>query len=518
MTKKRVAAVGALAAAALLLAGCVPGTGSAPKADSSAASTKDTLVWAQTVDPRNLDPQNAVQTSADRVNRNIYDRLFTRDASMKIVPQLVKDYKQVDDTTWNFTLRQDVKFQDGSKLTAKDAVFTIHRLKDPSLLEARWYQQILEATQTGEYSFQLKTDGPMPTLMAVLAKSGADIVPADFIEKNGIEAFIKAPFGSGPYKFTEWKRDDRVILDRNDGYWGGKPKWKHVEVRTIPENSTRVSELLTGGVDIATDVPVIDWKRVNGDKTRMSIGETSRVMLLVLRLNSEYATKDPRVREAIDLAIDKKSIVKTLFNGEATPTRTRAPKAVFGGDPKMYDTSVYDPKKAKELVDKVKADGGDVSLHYSASRGTYPMDAELAEMVNAMLTKAGFKVDLEILEGGAFGDIYSKYTNKAVYQVAFSDALLDASYSLQGFATTLGMPRMGYSNATVDDLLSKANRTMDQNERKKDYAQVQEIIAEKDRPLISLYAQPSAYGTSKSVKFTPRADDAFVFDDVTPAK
>ncbi|MFE7560044.1 ABC transporter substrate-binding protein [Kitasatospora sp. NPDC057500] len=510
--KKRLTA--AMAVAALPLAGCMPVSSGA----AEGGAQKDTLVFAQNVDPRNLDPQNAVQTSADRVNRNIYDRLFTRDESMKIVPQLVTDYQQVDDETWTFQLRKDVKFQDGSPLTAKDVVFTIHRLKDPALLEARWFEQIADATAVGDHEVRITTKGAMPTLLAVLAKSGADIVPSAFIEKNGIEEFVKAPFGSGPYKFVEWKRDDRVTLERNDDYWGGAPKWKRVEVRTIPENSTRVSELLTGGVDIATEVPVIDWKRVDAGRTAMELGETTRVMLLVLRLDDQYATKDPRIREAIDLAIDKKAIVDTLFGGKATPVRTRAPKTVFGGDPSLYNTAAYDPERAKELVKQAVADGRSVKLHYSASRGTYPMDAELAEMVTAMLKKAGFNVELEILEGGAFGDIYSKYTNKDVYQVAFADGLMDSSYALQGFSTVLGKPRMGYSNPKVDELLAQANRTMDEAARRTAYFEVQKIIADTDRPMVSLYTQPAAFGVSKDVKFTPRADDGFVFDDVALAK
>lgn len=515
--KKKFLGAMALGAAALLLAGCVPGTGNGDTGGADGA--KDTLVMAQTVDPRNLDPQNAVQTSADRINRNMYDRLFTRDEDMKIVPQLVTDYEQVDDVTWTFTIRDDVSFHDGSPLTADDAVFTLKRLtEDETLLEARWYQQITGVEKTGDFEFTLTTDGPMPTMLAALAKSGADIVPSDFIEQNGIEEFIKAPFGSGPYKFVEWRRDDRVVLERNDDYWGGTPRWKTVEVRTIPENSTRVSELLTGGVDVASDIPVIDWDRIDSGATVMEFGETSRVMLLVLRLNDEYATKDPRVREAIDLAINDEALTEALFKGQATPTRTRAPEVVFGGDPDLYGTFEYDMDRAKELVDEVKAEGGDVSLHYSASRGTYPMDAELAEMVTAMLSDAGFTVDLEILEGGSFGDIYSDYSNQDVYQVAFADGLLDSSYALQGFSTELGEPRMGYSSATVDELLAAANRTMDIAEREQYYHEVQDIIANEDRPLIAMYAQPAAFGVSTKVDFTPRADDGFVFDEITLAE
>lgn len=514
---KKLTPVAAAVAAMMLMAGCVPGTGASTGAGSS--GTKDTLVLAQNVDPRNLDPQNALQTSADRINRNIYDRLFTREASGKIVPQLVTDYKQVDDTDWTFTLRQGVKFQDGSPLTAKDVEYTLNRLKDPKLLEARWYQQIVDTKASGDYEVKIKTDGAMPTLLAALAKSGSEILPSAYIQKNGIDTFIKKPIGSGPYKFVEWRRDDRVRLERNNDYWGGTPQWKHVEVRTIPENSTRVSELLTGGVDVVTDVPVIDWGRVSAGKTKMSYTETSRVMLLNLRLNDKYATKDPRVREAIDLAVDKKAIVDTLFQGKGTLVRSRAPKnTVFGGDPALYDTSKYDPARAAELAKQVVADGGSVKLHYSASRGTYPMDAEVAEMVSSMLEKAGFTVDLEILEGGAFSDIYTNYSNQEVYQVAFSDGLLDSSYALQGYSNELGMPRLGYSNKHVDDLLNQANRTMDPEKRKKLYSEVQTIVADQDRPQVMLYAPPSAWGVSTSVDFTPRVDDGFVFDEVKLAK
>ncbi|MBV0896158.1 ABC transporter substrate-binding protein [Microbacterium sp. NC79] len=517
--KKALKAIAVVGAAALLLTGCVPGTGSDGNAGGDSGATKDTLVFAQTVDPRNLDPQNALQTSADRINRNVYDRLFTRNDKSEIVPQLVTEYQQVDDTTWTMSIRDDATFHDGTALTAADVEFTLDRLKDPALLESRWYSQITEVTATGEFDIEITTDGPMPTLLAALSKSGADIMPAAYIEEHGIEEFIKSPIGSGPYKFVEWRRDDRVVLERNDDYWGGTPKWASVEVRTIPENSTRVSELLTGGVDIATDIPVVDWERVGSGETTMAFGETSRTMMLMLRVNEPHATQDVRLREAIDLAIDKQAIVDTLFNGNAVPVRTRAPHGiVFGGDPDLYNTSLYDLDRAKELVAEVVAEGGDVELHYSASRGSYPMDAELAEMVSAMLTEAGFTVNLEILEGGAFGDIYSDYSSQEVYQVALADGLLDASYALQGYATELGMPRLGYSNAKVDELLAAANRTLDSAEREDLYAQVQKIIAEEDRPQVMLYLQPSAYGVNAGLKFSPRADDGVVFDAVELTK
>lgn len=499
----------------LALAGCggVPGTTS-DDADTAGDNDPQTLVWAHGVDPRSMDPQDALQTVAERVNRNMYSRLFMRDENMEVVPELVTDYEQIDDETWRFIIREDATFHNGDPLTAADVEFSIDRvINDETLLEYQFFNQIASVEATGDYEVEIVTEGPMPTLLTLLSKSGSDILPSEYIEENGMDAFVESPIGSGPYQFENWQRDDRITLTKNEDYWGEEPVWDEVEVRTIPENSTRVSELLTGGVDIIADVPPNDWDRVDAEEgISMHFEDTTRTMLLIVRMTEGYVTADQEIRDAIDYAIDQGAITESLFGGHATPTRTRAPVGVFGSNEDLYDDYVYDPEQAAEIVENYDETP---SLTLTASRGNYPLDAEVAEMITQMLEEVGFEVNLEILEGGSFSDVFSEYTNDELYMIALADGLLDASYSLVHYTEQRAAGQTDYSDETVEELIAEGNRTFDDERRAELYAEAQALVAE-HRPHIPLYVQPGAFGVSDDVSWAPRLDDNVVFDDVIP--
>lgn len=518
MNIRRLAVVGL---ASLALVGCSTVTGgdnasnSASNGDSSGVNPKDVLIIAQNSDVKTLDPHNASERPAERVNRNVYSRLFDRTPDNEIVPEIVTDYEQVNETTWRFKLRDDVKFSNGDPLTAKDVEYSLTRVStDESLLEQSRWAQISEVTALDDYEVEIVTDGPMPTLLNLLSKSGGDILPSRYIEENGLEAFIQSPIGSGPYQIVSWERDSRVVLEPNPEYYGEPASWRQVIVRAIPESSTRTSELTTGGVDIITDVPPIEWDRVEGSgEARLIHGESSRTMLMIVRMTEGTVTADPKVREAIDLAVDEQEIIDALLpGGVAVPTRTRAPQGVFGGHPDLYGSYLADMDGAKALVQEVG--GGDpIPLKLTAPRGRYPMDAEVAELVTAMLSEAGFEVELEILEGGAFSDVYGNKTNEELLLIALADAMLDASYSLNHYQKDRAEGQTDYFNPEVEDLMHQGNRTFDEAERERIYHRVQEIVAE-ERPHIPMFQLNATYGVAADIEWTPTFDEAMVFDDV----
>src|SRR5699024_3891829 len=214
-----------------------------------------------------------------------------------------------------------------------------------------------------------------------------------------------------------------------DNYDGEDPKWEEVVLRSIPESSTRVGELVSGNVDLITDVPPNEWDRVNDQEgTEVLEGDTTRVMLLIVRLTEGIATSDPKVREAIELAIDNETIVDNLFEGKAVPVRSRVPDDVFGSNPDLYDTYEYDPEKSKELLKEAGYSDG-VEIQMTAPKGNYPLDGETAELIASMLNEVGITVDLELLEGDAFSEVYNNGTNEELLMIGLADGLLDASYS-----------------------------------------------------------------------------------------
>ncbi|WP_099159615.1 ABC transporter substrate-binding protein [Virgibacillus ndiopensis] len=474
-----------------------------------------TLVIAQSADLTTMDPQNSLSTNGERVFRNMFSRLFYWDQNMEIQPDAVAEYEQIDDVTWKFTLKEGITFHNGDPLTAEDVKFSLERvMNDQTLKEFPYFKQLKEVNVLDDLNVEIITDGPMPTLLKVLAKSGSDILPKDYFEEVGLEEFQKNPIGSGPYKYVEWVHDDRVVLEPYKDYFGDAPKWENVEVRSITESSTRVGELLTGGVDIATDIPPNEWERVDGDESvELVTGDTTRVMLLVMRTTEGAVTSDPKVRKAIDLAIDQQAIVDSLLKGTGVPVRSRVPEGVFGSNPDLYDSYVYDVEKAKDLLAEAGYEDG-VEIKLTAPKGRYPLDGEVAQLIASMLGKVGITVNLELLESSAFLDVYNSNSNKEMIMIGLADGLFDASYSLVHYTKDRAKGQTDYYNKEVEQLYNDAGRNLDEEERLEQYKRIQEIVAE-ERPHIFLYQQGMNYGVSEDINFKPRLDAVFLFDDIT---
>ncbi|UII55663.1 ABC transporter substrate-binding protein [Cytobacillus spongiae] len=520
MMKKYWTLVGLLLAAMLLVAACSGGgSTTSGKNDQGSEGEKTeertTLTIAQSADLTSMDPQNSLSTTGDRVFRNMFSRLFYRDSNMEIQPELVDTYENVDDVTWHFKLKDGVTFHNGDTLTAEDVKFSLERvMNDDTLKEFPYFKQFVEVNVVDELTVEIKTDGPMPTILPLLAKSGSDVLPKKYFEEVGVEEFQKGPVGSGPYQFVEWKRDDRVVLEAYDGFFGEAPKWKEVIVRAIPESSTRVGELLTGGVDVATDVPPNEWERVNGqDGVSLVNGETTRVMLIMLRHTDGFVTSDPKVREAIDLSINDQAIVDSVLRGTAVPVRSRVPEGVIGSNSDLYDSYVYDLERAKELMKEAGYEDG-LELTFTAPKGRYPLDGEVAQLVASMLGEIGIKVNLELLESSAFLDKYSSNSNEEMIMIGLADGLLDASYSLVHYTKERAAGQTDYYNEEVEELFLTASQNLDSEERNAQFQKIQAIVAE-ERPHIFLYQQGANYGVSDSVNFTPRLDEVINFSDVT---
>ncbi len=295
--------------AAIILAGCgAPSTGGSKDSAASTSTDSKVLTIANATDIESFDPHNNNNTASEAVLVNVFDYLLKNDSQQKKVPGLATSWEKVNDTTWRFHLREGVTFHNGDPFTAEDVKYTIERVaKDNTLKQNSYFKNIKEVKVVDEHTADIITDGPDPLLLNRLSKMGAGILPSKYIEKNGIEAFLKNPIGTGPYKFSQWIKDDRVVLVKNDKYYEGQLKWDQVVFRSIPEASTRVSELLAGSIDIASGIPSTDIERIQGEDGKKIVkAPIQRVLQLILRQSQGSVTANPKVREAIDLAIDKK--------------------------------------------------------------------------------------------------------------------------------------------------------------------------------------------------------------------
>ncbi|WP_432357291.1 ABC transporter substrate-binding protein [Sporosarcina sp. UB5] len=495
---------------ALLLAAC----GGGESTTSNEEETKEkndnnrTLTIAVGSDIVSFDVHNHNNTSTEAVHDNMFNYLVKRDADNVIQPELVETIEQLDDLTVQMKLKEGVKFHNGDSLTSEDVKFSLERVAtDNTLLEYANYKQIKQVDIVDELTFNIVTHAPEPSLLHRLSRLGSGIIPKNYIEEHGWDHFLSNPVGTGPYKLKEWKRDNRIVLVPFEDYYEGKEdEWDEVIFRVIPENSTRVSELLTGGVDIAVNVPPSDWDRVDKNEGTSMTRETSnRTLMLILRSTEGYPTSDVRVRQAIDYAINDGAIAEYALNGGGTPTLTRVGPGNFGHNPKLYDTYNYDLDKAKSLLAEAGyPDGFEMTLH--SPRGRYLQDAQVTEMIAGMLAQAGIKVNIEFLEWSNFVEMRVAKSNKDAYLVGVGNSMFDGAYAVDWYRAERFAGETDYKNDEIEQLLKASATNMNSEERKLQIQRIEEIAAE-DVPHVQLYQETINNGVRDHIEFKPSQDE-----------
>lgn len=471
------------------------------------------LVVMQSADAATLDPTMNRETPTFNVLINVFDALLHKEADGAYGPSLATSWSVTDGTVWDLELRRGVTFHDGSPFTAEDVVFTIRRLLDPATESpiAGGFSFITSVEATGEYAVRITTAEPAP--LAEHYFSELLIVPSDAFEEGG-EAFARAPIGTGPYRVTEWQRDVVVRLEAFEEHWRGAPAVSEVEFRPVPEATTRVSALQAGEADLIVQVPPslapvleaasgVDLAAVQGARTiYVGMNVTS----------GAEALDDPRVRRALNLAVDVQGIIDGILAGRATPTSTFLTETDFGYDPAVEPFG-YDPEAARELLAEAGYEDGGPTLVLQSPNGRYVGDAQVAQAIAEQLSQVGVDVRLEIREYGAYvGDLFSGNAPD-LYLIGWGNAPLDADFILYPLLRTDELLSY-YSNPELDALLDAARSTVDRDERIELYAQALRIIRE-EAPAIFLYKAQDLYGVSERLNWTPRTDERIWLYDAT---
>lgn len=483
-----------------------------PRGDAAA----ETLTIAQGNDILSLDPANHGNNSTESALVNIYDYLVNKDFSqgqLRFTPRLALSWKTEDNIHWTFKLRDDVYWHNGDRFTAQDVKFTVERSQqDKKLVNSSKFRRIKSVEAPDDTTLTVETDGPDTLLLHAFVGNGAGILPKAAFEKaGGKEAFFKRPVGTGPYVFQQWIKSDRVVLARNPHWWGGTPKWDSVVIRSIPETTTRVAELLTGGVDIAVNIPPEDIPRLNDNKgTRAITFDIARNLALHVRTGKDRVTGDPRLREAIDLAIDRKAIVEQVLEGHGAPTRGFFPPAIPGFAPELSRDIRFDPEQAKALLREAGYGGGKrPAIRISTPSGRYVKDREIVEAVAGYLEDVGFQVQVEVLDwtvynnklvGDGFGELYLWGMG------SYTDA---SSLFVDNFKR-----HYDWSDEAFEGLAAAVRQAKSEAERIAISQKGQQIIAEQ-RVRIGLLFPQSIYGVSDRVIYKGRFDEMIAAEDVS---
>ena len=459
-------------------------------------------------EPTSLDPHLVDDGGERAINDNIYETLLARTPDGELIPSLATALPtMIDDTTWEFTLRDDVRFHDGTPFNADSVVATIERMI--GLIEAGatdndgFYSTITGATKVDDFTVDITTDGPdgvLPARMYWLKM----VTPTD-AEQDDLS---DAPNGTGPYSFVSRETGVSIELTANDDYWGGAPSITDVTYEFVSEGGTRLAGLKSGEYDLITNLPPQDVEQAPQPANIQ--GQENPIIILNV---DEGITADPNVRLALNLAIDKDAIAEQVYGGFAQVVNGQllAP-SILGHNPTL-EPYAYDPEQAAQLIEDAGVAGQTITL-VGESSGRWLNDRELVEAIAGYWTDAGLEVDLQTPEFGAYLDVLFAEENRqdAIF-VSSSNDLLDPSRQLNNYYASDGV---GASNSDqqLADLVHQGQSTLDPAERDSIYQEAVKIAYD-GAYFAFLVSNEDLYGMSERMQWTPRVDSKLLVKEMS---
>ena len=476
----------------------------APRAADAA-----TLVIGRAGSAATLDP-GFLREPATLVD-NVFDTLVARDKDMKLVPGLALSWAAVDYTTWEFRLRPGVVFQNGEKMTADAVKFSLERVLDPAAHAptVSYITTVAGVDVVDDLTVRIRTKAPDPLLPTRMSRYPAYIVPPGYVKQVGAEQFARKPVGTGAYAVTEFVPDDHVGMQANPGYWRGKPAIDTVVWRAIPEPTARVAALMAGEVQIIEGVPVdlAPSLAANPDVEVSKVRNGGLIIYLGLK-TAEKPLDDVRVRQALSMAIDRKTIVQELLKGFGVPTGTQVGPFDFGY--KEEPVPAFDPARAKALLAEAGYPNG-FGIRVQAPRH-YINSAEVGQVIAQEFGAIGVKVELEAPEWSVYAQQVPAGKQAPIYMLGWgSTQTLDADAAIYPIFRS-GEPYSTVKLPELDALLDESRRIIDPTKRAEVFAKIQDM-AVREVPALTLYQEDAVYAKRRGVSFTGRVDARIpVFD------
>jgi len=503
----------------------------------TAVATAAEIRMGLALEPSSIDPHYHNLGPNNAFSAHIFDPLVAMDENQRLIPGLAESWTPVSDTVWEFKLRKNVKWHDGSPFTADDVMFTFERAPNVPNSPSSFglYVKGKKVEKVDDFTVRFSTEEPYPLMANDL--SGIYIVSKKAAEGASTGDFNsgKAAVGTGPYRFIEWVPGDRIIVERNPDYWGEKAKFDKVTIKPIKSDPTRVAALLAGDVDFIDQVPTADIERLKKDANiNLSQGVSNRIIYLHMdqfREKTPFVTgtdKNPlldvRVRKAISKAINREAIVERVMEGVAIPAGQLLPDTFFGVSPNLK-AEKYDVKGAKQLLaDAGYPNGFGLTIH--GPNGRYINDAEIAQAVAQMLARVGIDTKVETLPPSVFFSRASsggpdKTPEFSLVLVGWGSGTGEASSPLKSLLAThdrdagMGASNRGrYSSPETDKLLAQALATVDDAKRAELLAATTDQAIGKDQGIIPLHYQVNTWAGRKPWKYTPRTDERTVAMEV----
>ncbi|WP_354669984.1 glutathione ABC transporter substrate-binding protein [Paenibacillus sp. BSR1-1] len=474
-----------------------------------------TLTVVRLSDATKLDPHFITDIpSANIVYQKVYEGLVEPDKDFKIQPLLAKEWKVIDGTTWEFKLREGIKFHDGAPFNADAVKKTFDRLLDPKTAspQREKFSMIKEVKVVDENTVQLILEYPYAPLLSILASNEGSIISPKALAENP-DSLSQHPVGTGPFVFESWKTGQEISLKKNENYWGKKPNIDRVVFKVVPEDATRLAMIETGEAQINDQVPVTEIDRIEASD-KMALYRTEGLAVEYVGFNvKKKPFDDVRVRKAISHAIEREAIIKGVYNNVGTLANEAMSPKVFGYSDKIkpYD---YDLNEAKKLL---KEAGYEKGLKVTLLTSDRKERINMAEVIQSQLKGIGVDVKIQVMEYGAYIGMIEKGEHDMAIG-GWGNATGDGDYNQYNLfhSASQGPPgnHFYYSNPDVDKMIEAARRESDEKKRLKLYEEVmQKEIDDAVYVPIRNYEHIAAY--SKNVSgFWLNAASYLMIDDV----
>ena len=466
---------------------------------------RQTITVAVGADAVRLDPPDMTDNLSETVLRHIMDGLVEFDEQLNIKPALAERWEiSKDGKDVTFYLRRGVRFHDGTPFNAQAVKANFDRILNGQLRRTSLYAPYVDSVEVrGPYTVVFHLKAPFGAFLHHLAHGAGLIQSPAAIERWG-DKVGQHPVGTGPYRFVEWVPGDHITLEANPDYWRGRPKTDRIVFRVVPEDATRVFQLQTGEADVITWVPPSEVPRLQGAaETNVIVADSLRVIYLGFN-TLRRPFDDPRVRQAVNYAINKELIVSQVLGGFARVSDSpMAPKVngycSTGGYP-------YNPEKARQLLREAGYPNGlDVTLW--APQGRYLKDYETAVAIQAMLQQVGIRAQLRTFEWATYlRNIFDVPKDQATYQMyllGWAPSTGDADWVLRPMFHSSAHPpgdnASYYANPAVDRLIEQGMRISDPARRAQVYCQAQKLITA-DAPWAYLHVLQQIVGVRANVE------------------
>jgi peptide/nickel transport system substrate-binding protein len=458
-------------------------------------------------EPTSLDPHLVDDGGERAINDNIYETLLTRTPDGELQPGLATELPtQVDDTTWEFTLREGVTFHGGEPFNAESVVATVERMI--GLIERGetdndgFYSTLTGAEAVDDTTVRIMTDGPdgvLPARMYWLKQ-----IPASAAESPDMS---DAPNGTGPYRFANRQQGVSIDLEANPDYWGDAPSITAVHYEFSDDAATRLAGLKSGNYDLITNLAPQDVEQAPAFAAVQ--GQEHPILILDA---DEGITADVDVRKALNLAVDKDAIADSLFGGYAAPDPGQLlSESILGFNPDL-EPYPYDPDEATRLLEEAGAAGQTIEL--VGESGRWLKDRELLEAVAGYWTAVGLDVQLEILEFGAYLDVLFDRENRAdAIYVSSSNDLLDPDRQLSTYYEAGGI---GASNSDEElaGLIAAGRTELDPDARAESYREAVQLAYDQAY-FVWIVNNQDIYGLAENVQWTPRVDSKLLVSEMS---